>query len=179
MTRLTLFIVFLFGMPLLGETQTAAPAQDVTALEAQYKVCAKHYIPAEKCTSEIYQQLKDKENVPPDSPTAAALISEVYVFRLSVLATVGLAIMWLAFWIAVSFRHKQESVHEILQSAGFFRTVTVMGVIAATVVLSLAGKVDGNITGAILSGIVGYVLGQLAGRGHGHSGKQKSENEAT
>lgn len=37
-----------------------------------------------------------------------------------------------------------------------------MGVIAATVVLSLAGRLDGNITGAILSGIVGYVFGQLS-----------------
>lgn len=50
-----------------------AQAQDATALEAQYKTCAKHYIPADKCTPEIYQQLKDKDNAPPDPTTATAL----------------------------------------------------------------------------------------------------------
>src|SRR5713226_3016859 len=92
------------------------------------------------------------------------------IFRLSVLATAGLAAMWLAFWAAVVLR--KESVHEILLSAGFFRTVAVMGVVAATVVLSLAGRLEGNITGAILSGIVWYVLGHLSGRGRG-----KTQNE--
>jgi 5'(3')-deoxyribonucleotidase len=49
--------------------------------------------------------------------------------------------MWLGFWIAVIIRRdKGDSVHQILQNPGFFRTVAVMGVIAATVVLSLAGK---------------------------------------
>ena len=48
-------------------------AEDATALEARYKTCAKHYIPAEKCTPEIYQQLKEKDGAPPDSKTAAAL----------------------------------------------------------------------------------------------------------
>jgi hypothetical protein len=51
-------------------TQTA---EDATALEAQYKMCAKHYIPSEKCTPEIYQQLKNKENIPLDPVTASAL----------------------------------------------------------------------------------------------------------
>jgi hypothetical protein len=73
MNKLALFIVFLSVMPLIGQTQTAAEAQNATALEAQYKTCAKHCIPAEKCTPEIYQQLKDKENAPPDSTTATAL----------------------------------------------------------------------------------------------------------
>ncbi len=94
------------------------------------------------------------------------------IFKLSVLATTGLAVMWLGFWISVILR--KESVHEILLSAGFFRTVAVMGVVAATVVLSLAGRLEGNITGAILSGIVGYVLGQLAGRGRGQSDDKKN-----
>jgi hypothetical protein len=53
---------------------------------------------------------------------------------------------------------------DILRSPSFFKTVTVMGVIAATVVLSLAGRLEGNITGAILSGIAGYVLGQLSSK---------------
>jgi len=73
MNRLAFFIAVLSVMPLVGRTQTAAQAQDATALEAQYKTCAKHYIPAEKCTPEIYQQLKDKENAPPDSTTATVL----------------------------------------------------------------------------------------------------------
>lgn len=47
--------------------------QDATALEEQYKTCAKHYIPAEKCTPEIYKQLKDKDNAPLDPNTASAL----------------------------------------------------------------------------------------------------------
>ncbi|MCU1296904.1 MAG: hypothetical protein JWO91_1182 [Acidobacteriaceae bacterium] len=42
-------------------------------LEARYETCAKHYIPPEKCTPEIYQQLKDKDEAPPDSKTATAL----------------------------------------------------------------------------------------------------------
>ena len=92
---------------------------------------------------------KASEGLPPLSPE--------YVAGLSILATVGLVLMWAVFWFATV--KTKESVHEILMSPSFFRTVTVMGVIAATVVLSLAGRLEGNITGAILSGIVGYVLG--------------------
>jgi hypothetical protein len=97
-------------------------------------------------------------------------MSESNVVKLSYLATAGLVIMWLWFWAVVA--RTQESVHEILLSAGFFRTVTVMGVVAATVVLCLAGKLEGNITGAILSGIVGYVLGRLSDRGTGGKGAE-------
>ena len=50
-----------------------AQTQDASVLEAQYKTCAKHYIPAEKCTPEIYQQLKAKDEAPLDTKTAAAL----------------------------------------------------------------------------------------------------------
>jgi len=77
---------------------------------------------------------------------------------LSVLATSGLAVMWAIFWLAIIRR--EESVREVLLSPAFFRTVTVMGVIAATVVLSLAGRLADNIAGTMLSGIVGYVLGR-------------------
>jgi len=56
-----------------ASTQSQSQGQDASALEAQYKTCAKHYIPAEKCTPEIYQQLKDKDNAPLDPDTAAAL----------------------------------------------------------------------------------------------------------
>jgi len=48
-------------------------AQDASALEAQYRTCAKHYIPADKSTPEIYQQLKAKDNAPLDSTAATAL----------------------------------------------------------------------------------------------------------
>lgn len=81
------------------------------------------------------------------------------ILDLSILATCGLAFMWFVFWWAVVA--SDESVKDILLSPAFFRTTTVMGIIAATVVLNLSGKLEGNITGAILSGIVGYVLGQI------------------
>jgi hypothetical protein len=84
------------------------------------------------------------------------------VWWLSVLATTGLAVMWAIFWFAVW--SKKESISQILLSPSFFKIVAVMGVIAATVVLSLAGRLDGNLTGAILSGIVGYVLGSITGK---------------
>lgn len=90
-----------------------------------------------------------------------AELSPQYILWLSILATSGLVLMWAAFWWAATRR--SESIQGILVSSGFFRTVAVMGVIAATVVLSLAGRLEGNITGAILSGIVGYVLGQQRG----------------
>jgi hypothetical protein len=92
----------------------------------------------------------------------AIRLKEEYIVGLSVLATVGLVTMWGLFWNSAV--KSQEKVMDILRSPSFFKTVTVMGVIAATVVLSLAGRLEGNITGAILSGIVGYVLGQLSGK---------------
>lgn len=85
-----------------------------------------------------------------------------YIIGLSILATVALVTMWGIFWSSVA--KSQENIMDILKSPAFFKTVAVMGVIAATVVLSLAGRLEGNITGAILSGIVGYVLGQLSGK---------------
>ena len=87
-----------------------------------------------------------------------------YVWWLSVLATAGLCAMWAVFWIAVSRR--DESITEILTKPEFFKVVTVMGVIAATVVLSLADRIQGSLTAAILSGIVGYVLGSVAHKTH-------------
>lgn len=65
----------LFGVMFLSALsfgQTAA-SQDADALEAQYGTCAKHSIPADKCTAEIYQQLKAKDNAPLDPTTAAVL----------------------------------------------------------------------------------------------------------
>jgi hypothetical protein len=97
----------------------------------------------------------------PVQASNATLLSPPYIFRLSILATAGLVLMWGAFWWAVTRRG--ESVRGILASPGFFRTVVVMGVVAATTVLCLAGHLESNLAGAILSGIVGYVLGQLSG----------------
>lgn len=48
-------------------------AQDAETLEDQYKTCAKHYIPADKCTLEIYGQLKAKDNAPLDPNVTLAL----------------------------------------------------------------------------------------------------------
>lgn len=108
--------------------------------------------------------------------SGAVQLSPEYIVWLSVLATAGLVLMWAVFWFAII--RARESVHEVLLSAGFFRTVTVMGVIAATVVLSLAGRLEGNITGAILSGIVGYVLGAVSARARGHlEGKKQQDAE--
>lgn len=87
-------------------------------------------------------------------------VSQESIFGLSILAVVGLIVMWCVFWF-VMLRTK-EKVVDVLLNPAFFRTVTVMGVIAATSVLSLAGRMEADITGAVLSGIVGYVLGQIA-----------------
>ena len=81
------------------------------------------------------------------------------ILFLSTLATAGLAFMWWVFWRALV--KSGGNVKEVLLSPSFFRTCTVMGVIAASVVLSLSGKLEGEITAAILSGIAGYVLGQI------------------
>jgi hypothetical protein len=50
-----------------------ARAQDAAALEEQYKTCAKHYIPADRCTTEVYQQLKVKDNAPINPDVAFVL----------------------------------------------------------------------------------------------------------
>ena len=91
-----------------------------------------------------------------------------YIVWLCILATTGLVIMWGLFWHSVA--RSQEKIMDILISPTFFKTIAVMGVIATTVVLSLADRLAGNITGAILSGIVGYVLGQ--------SSHQEPQNKA-
>ncbi len=101
-----------------------------------------------------------------------APLSPQYVLWLAILATTGLAFCWVSFWWAVGKRGGEE-IRDVLGSSGFFRTVAVMGVIAAATVLSLAGRLPGEITGAILSGIVGYVLGQLSG--HKQSGGENGE----
>ena len=98
------------------------------------------------------------------TPTATPVIGSSamtpgFVLLLSILATVGLVACWITFWVVVCSQ-KQE-ITSILSNPAFFQTVTVMGVIAAAVVLSLCDKVRGELTASILSGIVGYVLGSL------------------
>lgn len=68
------------------------------------------------------------------------------------LATAGLTIKWGLFWSAIA--DSRQNIMDILGPLSFFKTltVTVMGVIAGTVVFSLAGRLEGSITGAILSG---------------------------
>jgi hypothetical protein len=68
-----MFKSFLLPIALCGMFIASAKAQNAAALEEQYKTCSKHYIPPDKCTPEIYQQLKEKDNVPLDVNTSAAL----------------------------------------------------------------------------------------------------------
>lgn len=68
MQKLIVLVIGLIALPLVH-------AQDATALEEQYKTCARHSIPSDKCTPEIYQQLKAKDNTPLDPTIATALIA--------------------------------------------------------------------------------------------------------
>ena len=108
----------------------------------------------------------------PDQSNVAVLNSQ-YVFWLSIVAITGLSFCWGVFWWVANRRG--EDIPGILASPAFFRTVTVMGVIAVTGVLSLAGRMPGNATAAILSGIVGYVLGQLSSHGQTQNGSEDRE----
>jgi len=63
---------------------------------------------------------------PTQTTQAAVQLGPQYVLWLSILATAGLVLMWTIFWLAAWKRG--ENVHDILSSAGFFRTVVVMGV---------------------------------------------------
>lgn len=84
-------------------------------------------------------------------------LSADQIITLCYLATGSIVLMWLSFWF-VAWK-SGERIRDILASAGFFRAVAIMGVVAATVVLSLAGGLESQLTAAILSGIAGYVLG--------------------
>jgi uncharacterized membrane protein YdjX (TVP38/TMEM64 family) len=88
------------------------------------------------------------------------MLTNLDVMILAGVATAGLVIMWIAFWFAVA-RRKDETISKILESNGFFRTIVVMGIIATTAVLSLAGKLEPQ-TATILSGVAGYVLGHIS-----------------
>jgi hypothetical protein len=57
----------------LGTTLAFGQAPDTAAMEEQYKTCAKHFIPADKCTLDVYEQLEAKDNAPLDPDTALAL----------------------------------------------------------------------------------------------------------
>ena len=66
----------------LAQTQASptTPPDDAAALEARYKRCAKHYIPAEKCSDEVYMQLKAKDEAPLD-PKVARAVKAVKEYR--------------------------------------------------------------------------------------------------
>ncbi len=49
---------------IVASVSTQVKAQDAAALEEQYTTCEKHHIPTDKCTPEIYAQLKAKDNAP-------------------------------------------------------------------------------------------------------------------
>jgi hypothetical protein len=95
-----------------------------------------------------------------NNSSQAVQMSAQYVWQLSLLASGGLIILWAIFWLVVWRR--QESATEIVAKPEFFQIITVMGIVSATVVLSLAGRIDGNLTAAILSGIAGFVLGSVS-----------------
>jgi len=65
----TVDTVFVILMACLAQ----AFGQDATALEEQYKTCARHSIPSDKCTAEIFRQLKEKDSAPLDPKTDTAL----------------------------------------------------------------------------------------------------------
>lgn len=74
------FTVLLLSTLSFGQ---ATQTQDADGLEAQYGTCEKHHIPADKCTPEIYQQLKAKDNAPLDAKTETVLKAlKVYQSRL-------------------------------------------------------------------------------------------------
>jgi len=74
MLRVAIVFLAALASSLSSPAQDSVPSpQDATALEAQYKTCAKHYIPAEKCTPEIYSQLKAKDEAPLDPKTSEVL----------------------------------------------------------------------------------------------------------
>ena len=69
---------------------------------------------------------------------AVQLVPE-YIIGLSILATLGLAFMWGSFWFFVA--KSKDSIMDVIKSPSFFKIITdVVGVIAATVILSLAGR---------------------------------------
>ena len=88
------------------------------------------------------------------------VLHPIYIAGLSVLAAISLVFMWWCFWKAAA--SKDNNVLTTIQNSAFLKTVTVIGVIAATVILTLVDKLGGDIAGAILSGVAGYVLGNTS-----------------
>jgi hypothetical protein len=74
-----LFSVLLLFALSFGQT---AATQDAAELEAQYGTCAKHSIPADKCTPEIYRQLQEKDNAAAKlDPQTAEVLNAVAAYR--------------------------------------------------------------------------------------------------
>ncbi len=55
---------------------------DAEMLELQYKTCAQHYIPADKCTLEVWKQLHDKDK-PSDDPLVKQALRAVHMLQRS------------------------------------------------------------------------------------------------
>jgi hypothetical protein len=74
----TFAVVFVIFSAFIVSAQSGE--QDATKLEDQYKTCARHSIPAEKCTPEIYRQLKEKDN-PSLDPLAKEVLAAAITYR--------------------------------------------------------------------------------------------------
>ncbi|WP_047495896.1 hypothetical protein [Terriglobus sp. TAA 43] len=83
MNRPSLLALLLFLVAiskLNAQTQVSPQPEDATALEAQYKTCYAHYIPAERCSAEVYRQLKVADSHAL-TPEAAAALKAVKAYR--------------------------------------------------------------------------------------------------
>jgi predicted cation transporter len=103
-------------------------------------------------------------------------LSAEQILCLSWIATIGIVVMLTVFWLVVYKQH--DKAITILRSNAFFRTVTVVGFIAATSVLSLSGIIEGHLAAAILSGIAGFILGSHSTKVKEHS-KNSTETSST
>ncbi|MGO9240756.1 MAG: hypothetical protein ACLQBJ_08090 [Bryobacteraceae bacterium] len=61
------------ALSIVVSVSTRVKAQDAAALEEQYTACEKHHIPADKCTPDIYAQLKAKDSAPLSPEVALGL----------------------------------------------------------------------------------------------------------
>ena len=85
---------------------------------------------------------------PGPSTLTAPIFTSDQIMVLAWLATIAILLMWFGFWVAVIWQ--KEKVSEVLFNPAFFKTVAVVGVIAATAVLSLAQRLEENFTARFL-----------------------------
>ena len=70
-----------------------------------------------------------------------------HIMILAFLATFGIVGLWGIFWCAFLKSQDSGKIMDVLNASSFLKTVTVVGVIAAAAVLSLAGILEGNVAG--------------------------------